>query len=99
MLCARLDYHCLLKLSVSPLKWSGGGRGGGGVVSGCHVVAPTKGYPLVCKLGVARLNSRGVGFFQEPFFVPDWILRVLVPGLIPPHSKLSVSLKCRGICV
>ena len=65
-------------------------------LAGCHVVAQTQGYLVVC-IGVARSNSRGgVGLFEKPCFVPDLDLKSFSTGTYHCPLKLSVSLKCRG---
>ena len=49
-----------------------------------------------CSFGQARLNSRGVGLFEKPCFVPDCILKSFSAGTYRCLLKLSVCLKCRG---
>ena len=51
---------------------------------------------LWCAFGVARLNSRGVGLFEKPCFVPDLDLKSFSTGTYHCPLKLSVSLKWRG---
>ena len=65
-------------------------------LAGCHVVAQTQGYLVVC-IGVARSNSRGggVGLFEKPCFVPDLDLKSFSTGTYHCPLKLSVSLKWR----
>ena len=46
--------------------------------------------------GLAGLNSRGVGLFEKPCFVPDCILKSFSAGTYRCLLKLSVCLKCRG---
>ena len=49
-----------------------------------------------CSFGQARLNSRGVGLFEKPCFVPDCILKSFSAGTYRCLLKLSVCLKCKG---
>ena len=75
MLYARLHFEGFLFRDLSPLVQSlvSPSNAGGFVSSWMSCCCTDIGLSCGVHFGVARLNSRGVGLFEKPCFVPDWI--------------------------